>query len=96
MENGKTFMETITHLMNTPNDGMILAVSEATDLPEDEFCQFAAGYLAARDELEKAARRMDRDISKLCLMYGEKMRIWGVNPTILRRAMLARGLYEYS
>lgn len=36
-------------------------------------------------------REIDREISGAALVFGSKEKMWGVNPTILRRELRLRG-----
>jgi hypothetical protein len=66
--------------------------SALSKLNDDEFCRVAAGYLAARDSLEKLIRECDNNLSEVGRAYGDRFKLWGVSPTILRRELRLRGL----
>lgn len=79
---------TDTRLMNSLNAGI---VSDFSDLSDATFLEGAADYIRARDYLETLLRDADKNIRALCLEYGRRESMWGVNPTILRRELKLRG-----
>jgi len=73
----------------TSQSGGINSVgSESTD---QEFFSEAASYFAERDALEAQLREVDRQIRDAALEFGDRVKMWGVNPTILRRELKLRG-----
>ena len=85
--------ETFTRLMTSLSDGMISDGFDFADMADSEFFSLAARYLETHDALTKLLSECDADIRKACLSYGEKFKMWGVNPTILRRELKLRGYY---
>jgi len=80
--------EIITSLP-TSQDGGINSVF--SDLPDQEFFRIAAAYFTKRDALEAALKEIDRDISVVGREFGDRLKMWGMNPTILRRELRLRG-----
>ena len=80
--------EIITSLP-TSQDGGINSVF--SDLPDQEFFSAAAAYFTKRDALEAEMREIDRDISAVCRVFGDRLKLWGMSPTILRRELKLRG-----
>lgn len=73
----------------TSQSGGINSVgSESTD---QEFFSKSASYFAERDALEAQLREVDRQIRDAALEFGNRVKMWGVNPTILRRELKLRG-----
>ena len=64
--------------------------SEFSESPDQEFLRKASAYLKKRDILESQLRELNRDISEACLEFGGRFKMWGVNPTILRRELKLR------
>lgn len=79
--------------MTSLSDGMISDGFDFADMADSEFFSLAARYLETHDALTKLLSECDADIRKACLSYGEKFKMWGVNPTILRRELKLRGYY---
>lgn len=50
----------------------------------------AAALLAERDALAAKMRELDGRITQCCRDYGDVMRLWGVSPVHLRRAVDSR------
>lgn len=80
--------ETITSLPKSPSGGINSVGSEPTD---QEFFSEAASYFAERDALEARLREVDRQIRDTALVFSSREKMWGVNPTILRRELKLRG-----
>ena len=80
--------EIITSLP-TSQDGGINSVF--SDLPDQEFFSKSASYFTERDALEAQLREVDRQIRDAALEFGDRVKMWGVNPTILRRELKLRG-----
>jgi hypothetical protein len=73
----------------TSQSGGINSVgSESTD---QEFFSKSASYFAERDALEARMREVDRQIRDAALEFSNREKMWGVNPTILRRELKLRG-----
>ena len=73
----------------TSQSGGINSVgSEPTD---EEFFSKSASYFAERDALEARLREVDRQIRETALEFSNREKMWGVNPTILRRELKLRG-----
>lgn len=73
----------------TSQDGGINSVF--SDLTDQEFFRIAAAYFTKRDALEAQLREVDRQIRDAALEFGDRVKMWGVNPTILRRELKLRG-----
>ena len=58
---------------------------------DQEFFSKSASYLAERDALDARMREVDRQIRDAALEFGDRVKMWGVNPTILRRELKLRG-----
>ena len=58
---------------------------------DQEFFSKSASYFAERDALEAQLREVDRQIRDAALEFGDRVKMWGVNPTILRRELKLRG-----
>jgi len=80
--------ETITSLPKSQSGGINSVYSESTD---QEFFSKAASHFAERDALEARLREVDRQIRDTALVFGDREKMWGVNPTILRRELKLRG-----
>jgi hypothetical protein len=80
--------EIITSLP-TSQDGGINSVF--SDLPDQEFFRIAATYFTKRDVIEAELKEIDRDLSVVCRAFGERLKLWGMSPTILRRELKLRG-----
>ena len=80
--------ETITSLPKSQSGGINSVYSESTD---QEFFSEAASYFAERDALEARLREVDRQIRITALEFSNREKMWGVNPTILRRELKLRG-----
>lgn len=73
----------------TSQSGGINSVgSESTD---QEFFGKSASYFTERDALEARLREVDRQIRNAALEFSNREKMWGVNPTILRRELKLRG-----
>ena len=73
----------------TSQSGGINSVgSESTD---QEFFSKSASHFAERDALEAQLREVDRQIRDAALEFSNREKMWGVNPTILRRELKLRG-----
>jgi hypothetical protein len=73
----------------TSQSGGINSVgSESTD---QEFFSKSASHFAERDALEAQLREVDRQIRDAALEFSNRVKMWGVNPTILRRELKLRG-----
>lgn len=73
----------------TSQSGGINSVgSESTD---QEFFEKSASYFAERDALEARLREVDLQIRNAALEFSSREKMWGVNPTILRRELKLRG-----
>lgn len=62
-----------------------------SDDSDQEFFSKSASYFAERDALEAQLREVDRQIRDAALEFGDRVKMWGVNPTILRRELKLRG-----
>jgi len=80
--------ETIMSLPTSQSGGINSAEFELTD---QEFFSEAASHFAERDALEARLRAMDRQIRETALEFSNRQKMWGVNPTILRRELKLRG-----
>jgi hypothetical protein len=65
--------------------------SEFSELTDEEFFRTAASILTARADLEALLRKSDRDINAVGREFGNRLKMWGMNPTILRRELRLRG-----
>ena len=63
---------------------------------EQQVINEAAQLLAQRDMLTQQLRALDATISNCCREYGDVMRVWGVSPEHLRRAVNARQTVTHS
>jgi hypothetical protein len=88
MKGGKMQQEIITSYPMNPNGGINLVLSE---LPNQDFFSIAASQLLKRDALESQLRELDRNISGIGREFGDRLKMWGMNPTILRRELRLRG-----
>jgi len=77
--------ETITSLPTSQSGGINSVCSD------QEFFSKVADLFSERDALEARMREIDREISGAALVFGSKEKMWGVNPTILRRELRLRG-----
>lgn len=80
--------EIITSLPTSQDGGINSVFSDPSD---QEFFRMAAALLIKRDELEAQVREIDRDISVVGREFGDRLKMWGMNPTILRRELRLRG-----
>lgn len=78
----------IMSLPTSQSGGINSVGSESTD---QEFFSKSARYFAERDALEAQLREVDRQIRDAALEFGDRVKMWGVNPTILRRELKLRG-----
>jgi hypothetical protein len=65
--------------------------SVGSDSTSQEFFGKCASYFAERDALEARLREVDRQIRDAALEFSNREKMWGVNPTILRRELKLRG-----
>ena len=65
--------------------------SVGSDSADQEFFGKCASYFAERDALEARLRGVDRQIRDAALEFSNREKMWGVNPTILRRELKLRG-----
>jgi hypothetical protein len=79
---------TIISLRTSQSGGINSVCSEPTD---QEFFSKSASYFAERDALEARLREVDRQIRDTALEFSNREKMWGVNPTILRRELKLRG-----
>lgn len=75
-------------LQTSQSDGINSVGSEPTD---QEFFSKSASYFVERDALEARLREVDRQIRDTALEFSNREKMWGVNPTILRRELKLRG-----
>lgn len=75
-------------LPKSQSGGINSVGSESTD---QEFFEKSASYFAERDALEARLREVDRQIRETALEFSSREKMWGVNPTILRRELKLRG-----
>jgi hypothetical protein len=75
-------------LPTSQSGGINSVYSESTD---QEFFSETASYFAERDALEARLREVDRQIRETALEFSNREKMWGVNPTILRRELKLRG-----
>lgn len=80
--------EIITSLPTSQDGGIN---SDFSDLPDQEFFRIAAAHFTKRDALEAEIRELDRSISTVGREFGDRLKMWGMNPTILRRELRLRG-----
>ena len=80
--------EIIMSLPMSQSGGINSVSSESTD---QEFFGKSASYFAERDALEARLREVDLQIREASLEFGDRQKMWGVNPTILRRELKLRG-----
>ena len=80
--------EIIMSLPTSQSGGINSVGSKPTD---QEFFSKSASYFAERDALEAQLREVDRQIRDAALEFGDRVKMWGVNPTILRRELKLRG-----
>jgi hypothetical protein len=85
--------ETFTRLMSDQSDGMIFGVADFVDLSDGEFFKLAGQYLETHDFLRSLVAQCEKDLKKACLSFGDRTKMWGVNPDILRRELKLRGYY---
>ena len=78
----------IMSLRTSQSGGINSVYSESTD---QEFFSEAASHFAERDALEARLRQVDRQIRETALEFSNREKMWGVNPTILRRELKLRG-----
>ena len=78
----------IMSLPTSQSGGINSVHSESTD---QEFFSEAASYFTERDALEARLREVDRQIRITALEFSNREKMWGVNPTILRRELKLRG-----
>lgn len=65
--------------------------SLGSELTDQEFFCKTAGYFVERDALEARLREVDIQIRYAALGFSNREKMWGVNPTILRRELKLRG-----
>lgn len=65
--------------------------SVGSDSTGQEFFGKCVSYFAERDALEARLREVDRQIRDASLEFSDREKMWGVNPTILRRELKLRG-----
>jgi hypothetical protein len=65
--------------------------SVGSDSTSQEFFGKCVSYFAERDALEARLREVDRQIRDASLEFSDREKMWGVNPTILRRELKLRG-----
>lgn len=75
-------------LPTSRSGGINSVYSESTD---QEFFEKSASYFAERDALEARLREVDIQIRNAALEFSSREKMWGVNPTILRRELKLRG-----
>lgn len=75
-------------LPTSQSGGINSVYSESTD---QEFFKKSASYFAERDALEARLREVDLQIRNSALEFSSREKMWGVNPTILRRELKLRG-----
>lgn len=75
-------------LPTSQSGGINSVSSESTD--QEFFCK-SASYFAERDALEARLRQVNIQIRDAALEFSNREKMWGVNPTILRRELKLRG-----
>ena len=75
-------------LPTSQSGGINLGGSEPTD---QEFFSKCASYFAERGGIEARLREVDQQIREAALEFSIREKMWGVNPTILRRELKLRG-----
>ena len=62
----------------------------STSINPDDILHEAADVFAAHDRAHAELRRLEADLARLCLAYGDATKRWGYAPHHLRRAVEAR------
>lgn len=62
----------------------------STSINPDDILYEAADVFAAHDRAHAELRRLETELTRLCLAYGDATKRWGYAPHHLRRAVEAR------